>query len=663
MTAELAFVFKGTDQTGQAAQSAAGNLGSVGQAAQSAGGLLGGLGGIVSGGLSVALGGIFTDALSGATGAIGNFFGKALDAEAITQRLDFALSKQGATAAITKQGALDLAQSMKGLAGGSEETVESAEAVLLKFQTIGKDTFPDALQASADLAAQMGISMPAAAQLLGKTLEVPGAGLARLKAAGVEVTTQFQDQIKAMEASGDTAGAQKLILEALAQTTGGAAASAAGTLKGQWEIMSNELQDAGKGILTQLLPTLHSLFDDVIKPAIPVVEEIAGKIATMIAALTTGDATKIGAAFGDLSSTFAGLWAKVEPVLNGFIKSALAWVQAQLPGWMVQLQTWGQQFIAWIGPMIPPFLLELGKLEVQFVTWLAAQVPPLTAQLAAWGRELWAWVAPMIPPLVAEAGKLAGQLWAWIQAQVPPLIAQLLLWGQEFFKWVGPMIPPLLTELGKLLGQLVAWVWGTAVPAVIKAVADWAAAFADWVMKPGGAKDQLLPALSGFLLAVGKFVVSDLVPGFVGFAKSFIDGLLSGFNTNLPTLVSNVEGMGKSIISGIVSGINAAPGAVLAALGNIVDGAIASIKARLGINSPSTVFAEMGHNMMAGMALGIRGSASMPASGMQAAAGQVLNTTRQTVNKYFTLNSQVTPVTGTIGGDFDVMQAMERAFA
>lgn len=99
----------------------------------------------------------------------------------------------------------------------------------------------------------------------------------------------------------------------------------------------------------------------------------------------------------------------------------------------------------------------------------------------------------------------------------------------------------------------------------------------DWVMKPGGAKDQILPALSKFLLAVGDFVVNTMVPGFVGFAKSFIDGLLSGFNTNLPDFLAKMQGIGSSIVSKIVDGINAAPGAILAALSTIVNNAIASI--------------------------------------------------------------------------------------
>jgi len=265
------------------------------------------------------------------------------------------------------------------------------------------------------------------------------------------------------------------------------------------------------------------------------------------------------------------------------------WIVAQVPVWLAQLQAWGQQFVAWIAPMIPPLLAEAQKLAAQLLAWLGAQVPPLIAQLVAWGQEFVAWVGPQIPPLLTELGILAGQLLAWLGAQVPPLVAKLLEWATEFVAWVGPQIPPLLIELGKLLGQMTAWIITTGVPGLVEKIKEWATAFMDWVMKPGGAKDQIIPALGKFLKAVGDFVTSDLVPGFIGFAKAFVDGLLSGFNTNVPDLISRVTTIGSDIMGGVKAGINGAiQGVIDAAVGGVKSAIAAAWAAATGGSAPST---------------------------------------------------------------------------
>lgn len=516
-----------------------------------------------------------------------------------------------------------LALKYRDLVGGSKETALAIEAIGIRSGAISQDQMPKFIQTVADLAAVTG-DASSAATLLARAQEDPVGALGKLQRAGILFSDSLKEQIKTMAKHGDAAGATALIMQRVAEATGGQAAAAMDTLSGRWSIFSEHLKTAGTDIALKVLPGLETLFDQYIAPAIPVVEALASQFADRLGPAMQGLVGFVNMVIGSfqlfgndvpgainhilkmLGQFVPGLdtiktgiltqlkqWAQafiawVAPMIPPFLLEVgklevqfMTWLAAQIPPLIAQLKLWGQQFIAWVAPFIPPLIAEAQKLAGQLLAWVQAQIPPLVAQLAEWGRQLWAWVAPMIPPLIAEAQKLAGQLMAWLSAQIPPLIAQLLRWGQEFVSWVGPQIPPLLAELGKLLGQLSGWAWGTALPEIIKQVARWAVAFMDWVMKPGGAKDQILPALGSFLLAVGKFVDTDLVPGFIGFAKSFIDGLLSGFNTNLPTLISNVEGVGKSIITGIVSGIQAAPGAIFAALKSIVDNAIAGIIAGL----------------------------------------------------------------------------------
>lgn len=564
-------------------------------------GALGGLSDILGGALSVATGEIAVQAFEALTGAMGDLLGQAMDSEKQQAGLAAVIKSTGGAAGLTQDAVNQLAQQFKGLAGGSDEAIVSIEEVGIRSGQINADAMPQFIKNVTDLGTVMG-DTGAAATLLARAQDDPEAAFKRIERSTGAYDVALQAQIKSMVKAGDTAGATALVMQFVADKTGGAAAAAADTMSGRWEIMNNELQDAGKGILTAVLPAMESLFDNVLKPAIPVVETIAAAFADFLGTFAGGDfedpignlANLVYAVANALGLDGKGLFSAVENLREPFenfmaalpgaasaVQEFFAAIQSALGGDTTKLgetlKSWGQQLIAWIGPMIPPLLVELGKLYIALATWELQQIAGIAAQLLLWGQEFIAWVGPQIPPLLAKLGELANQLLAWLAAQVPPLIAQLLKWGQEFIAWVAPQVGPLLAQLGLMLGQMVAWIITTGVPGLVDKIKEWSTAFMDWVMKPGGAKDQILPALSKFLLAVGDFVVNTMVPGFVGFAKSFIDGLLSGFNTNLPDFLAKMQGIGSSIVSKIVDGINAAPGAILAALSTIVNNAIASI--------------------------------------------------------------------------------------
>lgn len=216
-------------------------------------------------------------------------FEGALDAEKGLVRLRGAITRAGDQAPITEQQALDLADSLKGLAGGSDDAVIAAEAMLLKFQDITKETFPDALQTALDLAAVLGTDAASAAEQLGRALGNPEQASRILRQAGVFLTDQEKEQIKTWMESGDAASAQAFILDKLATATKGAAQDMANTVGGQFEIFKETIADAGEGIATAFLPIISELFNEVIKPNLPLIESFADSVANIISLLMTGD--------------------------------------------------------------------------------------------------------------------------------------------------------------------------------------------------------------------------------------------------------------------------------------------------------------------------------------------------------------------------------------
>lgn len=111
-----------------------------------------------------------------------------------------------------------------------------------------------------------------------------------------------------------------------------------------------------------------------------------------------------------------------------------------------------------------------------------------------------------------------------------------------------------------------------------------------------------------------------LLDGSVANARDKLGQVKQQFISKLGEAIEYVEGLpgrmaaaGVAMIAGIVRGIQNSGASVLNALGGVVDAAIEAIKRRLGIASPSKLFATFGGYMMTGWADGIEGKGWQPA--------------------------------------------------
>jgi hypothetical protein len=140
-----------------------------------------------------------------------------------------------------------------------DDAVADAQAALLGFGTIAGEQFTGATDAAADLAAFLGTDLEDAARQIGKTLADPEAGLGRLARQIGPLTDEQQKLIDQMIAVGDTAGAQQVILDAVADKIGTTAEDLAATSGGQMAQAMNELGEAGEAMGTFLLPVISSV--------------------------------------------------------------------------------------------------------------------------------------------------------------------------------------------------------------------------------------------------------------------------------------------------------------------------------------------------------------------------------------------------------------------
>lgn len=121
--------------------------------------------------------------------------------------------------------------------------VEAAEGVLITFDKIGKDIFPQTIKASQDLAAFLGTDLPSAATKLGQALEDPLTASRRLRAMNILLTESQKDQIKTWMALGDQTKAQEFILDQIQNKIGGFAEASTTSL----DILKNKVEEIARG--------------------------------------------------------------------------------------------------------------------------------------------------------------------------------------------------------------------------------------------------------------------------------------------------------------------------------------------------------------------------------------------------------------------------------
>jgi phage-related protein len=145
----------------------------------------------------------------------------------------------------------------------------TAISTLLNYNQIGKDALPTATQAVDDLATKMamakGQAVPSlqqisqAAKMVGKAMEDPATGTTAFTRAMVTFSPAQDAAIKAMQKAGDTAGAQKLLMEDLAAATSGAASSAAETFQGKIGALKKQMDDFSGSIMNGVETALSGL--------------------------------------------------------------------------------------------------------------------------------------------------------------------------------------------------------------------------------------------------------------------------------------------------------------------------------------------------------------------------------------------------------------------
>jgi hypothetical protein len=494
-------------------------------------------------------------AVLGGVRVLGNFVTDARESARVSALTAQAIKSTGGAANVSAKEVARLSTAISNKTGVDDEQIQSGANLLLTFTNIrnglGKNNkiFDKANQTVTDMSAALGQDTKSSAIQLGKALNDPVKGITALSRVGVAFTDDQKNQIKTMTENGNRMGAQKVILAELKKEFGGAAEAMATPM----DKLKVTLGNLGESLGAEMIPLIDRFAKFMVKKGVPALMEFGGFVKRNILPPLKTVFGFIGKLISGFSTGF-----KTDGLAGGFARIG-GIISAAWPTIKAKLTQVGRAFIEWIGPQIQPMLTKLGQLLGRLGQWIVdTGLPKLRAKVAQWGRAFITWIGPQIQPMLTKLGKLLGRIATWVQnVGLPKLVAQTKKWGTALVNWIAPRIPGLLGNMGKLIGKLAGWLITTGLPRLMKAQAKMGAAF--------------IKALPG---------------AFKGLFQ-----------------------IGRSIIWGLIKGIGSMVGELAKALVNVLPGPLKKFAGKLGISSPSKVFARFGANLGDGLVLGINSTA------------------------------------------------------
>lgn len=136
-----------------------------------------------------------------------------------------------------------MADELSRLSTFSTTEITNAQALLLVYDNIGNDTFPDVLKSAMDLSAAFGTDLSSSVQRLGRALNDPATGFTRLRGEGIALSKEKENLINILMDENDLFGAQKILLDELKDRYGGLSEEIAKTSVSKMDRLKDTLED------------------------------------------------------------------------------------------------------------------------------------------------------------------------------------------------------------------------------------------------------------------------------------------------------------------------------------------------------------------------------------------------------------------------------------
>lgn len=279
-------------------------------------------------------------ALTVGLGAILNSSVKAADESAANYReLQAVITSTGSAAGLTADQVAEIAKRTSIKIGVDDDDIIKAQSVLLTFKNIGGSSLEEVTGLAADMSSVFGGDLSGSAVQLGKALNDPVQGVSALTRVGVTFTDQQKEQIKALVESGDTLGAQAIIMKEVKSQVGGAAEAAATGTDKIGVALGNLKESLGAGLseaLTNLAPSLTTALDE-IGPTLGTLGASLGSILSEVVPALVPIAEELLPALADAFSSTTSSLLPLLPILSDGLLFTLKALKPILPEIVVGL--------------------------------------------------------------------------------------------------------------------------------------------------------------------------------------------------------------------------------------------------------------------------------------------------------------------------------------
>ena len=286
------------------------------------------------------------------------------------------------------------------------------------------------------------------------------------------------------------------------------------------------------------------------------------------------------------------------------------------------------------GTTVRQIFETIGRVAGEVIGWLREHWPEISATVSAVFAAIKGFVETVLVPVIAFVIETVGKVVTWVRENWPLI--------QSTFEKVFNAIKTVVETVAPILEQVIGGTFNS-----IKAIVE-----------------TVINVVLGIIKTVMQVINGDWEGAWASVKQVVVD-IWNGIQNFFGGLPAQVLQFGVNIINGLIQGIQNSASGVLNALRGIVDGAINTIKYSLGIRSPSTVFAGIGGQMMAGLAKGISDASGLPevqlnasASGWARAANNGSDRAVAASNKSYTLNVNNAGAPANLLGDFALLQAL-----
>ena len=416
------------------------------------------------------------------------------DAAAAAAQVEAALTSMGGASGKTAEQLSKTAEELRNLTGvDDDEILTKVTANLLTFGNVAGGVFDRAQRSILDISARMGGDLQSATMMVGKALNDPVKGLAALRRVGIQFTAQQEEQVKAMQAVGDTAGAQAIMLGELERQFGGAA-EAAGRAD-IWKPLKTALMD------------LEGAFE-------PIVRDVIGPLIARVA---------------DLARAFAS----ASPGVQQFAVVAAAVAAAMGP---IMVAAGG--LVTVLGALLP----VIGTIGAPFLAFAAAA--------AAVGTALFVFRDDLIPIIQSFAASVQENIGPKLKPLWDALVGAVRAVGEVFIAILGDGSPESAAATLKTFGEIVSRVFGAAVDLITGAVNIITNILRALAALLRGDFSTMWNALGSAVQALVTGVLNafeTLFPGVIGSVQKLVEGVTTWLRERLGQVLGWVIGKVREV--------------------------------------------------------------------------------------------------------------------